>query len=54
MHVSPTLLLELGGILIALTVLGSLARRGGLSPIPLYLLTGLALGEGTIAPHPSV
>ena len=39
-------LLELGVILIALTVLGSAARRFALSPIPLYLLAGLALGNG--------
>ncbi len=46
MHVSVALLLELGLILVALTLLGTLARRFGLSPIPLYLIAGLALGEG--------
>ena len=50
MAVSAPLLLELGAILVALTVLGSAARRYGLSPIPLYLLTGLFLGTGGIAP----
>lgn len=50
MAVSAPLLLELGAILIVLTVLGSTARRYGLSPIPLYLLTGLFLGNGGIAP----
>lgn len=32
-----------------LTVLGGAARRFGLSPIPLYLLTGLFLGNGGVA-----
>jgi CPA2 family monovalent cation:H+ antiporter-2 len=48
--VSAPLLFELGAILVVLTVLGSVARRYGLSPIPLYLLTGLFLGTGGIAP----
>jgi CPA2 family monovalent cation:H+ antiporter-2 len=48
--VSAPLLLELGAILVVLTVLGSAARRYGLSPIPLYLLTGLFLGTGGVAP----
>ena len=50
MTVSAPLLFELGAILLALTILGSAARRYGLSPIPLYLLTGLFLGNGGIAP----
>ena len=52
MEISAGFLFELGGILIALTVLGSAARRYGLSPIPLYLLAGLFVGEGGIAPVP--
>ncbi len=40
------LLLELGLLLGALSLLGGLARRAGFSPVPLYLLGGLALGEG--------
>jgi CPA2 family monovalent cation:H+ antiporter-2 len=48
--VSAPLLFELGAILVVLTVLGSAARRYGLSPIPLYLLTGLFLGTGGVAP----
>jgi len=47
------LLLELGVVLAALTVLGTVARRYGLSPVPLYLLAGLALGDGGIAPVPA-
>ena len=53
MQISATLLLELGVILAVLTVLGSAARRFALSPIPLYLLAGLALGEGGLAPIPA-
>src|SRR5215211_3257041 len=53
MQISATLLLELGVILAALTVLGTAARRYALSPIPLYLIAGLALGEGGFAPIPA-
>ena len=53
MAVASGLLLELGLILVALTVLGAAARRLGLSPIPLYLLAGLFLGEGGVAPMPA-
>ncbi|GJF12413.1 potassium transporter [Mycolicibacterium cyprinidarum] len=48
MHDSIALLLEIGLLLVVLTILGALARRVSLSPIPLYLLTGLALGDGGI------
>lgn len=44
------LLVELGAVLLALTVGARLSGRVGLSPIPLYLLAGLALGEGGVAP----
>lgn len=40
------LFLELGGIILLLAILAGLAKRIGLSPIPLYLLGGLAFGEG--------
>ncbi|QEN14125.1 cation:proton antiporter [Mycolicibacterium sp. ELW1] len=53
MAVSAALLLELGVIFTVLTILGTLARRFALSPIPLYLLAGLALGNGGIAPVPA-
>lgn len=39
-------LLEIGAVLFLLGILGGVARRFGLSPVPLYLLTGLVLGEG--------
>jgi len=50
---SVALLLELGAILTALSLLGTLARRLALSPVPLYLLAGLALGDGGLAPVPA-
>lgn len=45
---SATLLLELGGLLLVLAVVARLAHRTGISPIPLFLLAGLALGEGGV------
>ncbi|GAA1408382.1 cation:proton antiporter [Catellatospora coxensis] len=53
MHTSTALLIELGVVLAALSVLAGLARRVGLSPVPLYLLAGLCLGPGGIAPVPA-
>ncbi|GAA0518303.1 potassium transporter [Saccharopolyspora subtropica] len=53
MHTSIALLLELGIVLIVLGAVGSVTRRFGVSPIPLYLLVGLAVGEGGIAPLPA-
>jgi CPA2 family monovalent cation:H+ antiporter-2 len=47
------LLLELGVILTVLSLLGTVARRFSLSPVPLYLVAGLALGDGGIAPVPA-
>jgi monovalent cation:H+ antiporter-2, CPA2 family len=44
------LLLELGAVIFTLGVLGRLAGRIGLSPIPLYLLAGLAFGKGGLLP----
>ena len=44
------LFLELGGIILGLGVLGALALRAGISPIPLYLIAGLAFGTGGILP----
>lgn len=53
MEVSTALLLELGLLLLVLTVLGSAARRVGFSPIPLYLLAGLFLGQGGLTSVPA-
>lgn len=41
-------LIELGAVFFGLGVLGRLAQRAGLSPIPLYLLGGLAFGSGGV------
>src|ERR671936_397527 len=49
MH-GATVLLELGGVILGLGVLGRVAGRLGLSAIPLYLLAGLAFGEGGLLP----
>lgn len=42
--------LELGGIILALAVLARVATALDVSPIPFYLLAGLAFGEGGLAP----
>jgi CPA2 family monovalent cation:H+ antiporter-2 len=44
------LLLELGAIVLGLAVFARLAVSIGLSPIPLYLLAGLAFGKGGLIP----
>jgi len=49
-QISAPLLLQLGAVLTVLALLGTVARRFALSPIPVYLLTGLALGNGGITP----
>ena len=48
-HVA-VLLVELGLLFLALSLLGLLARRLGLSPVPFVLVTALAFGEGGVAP----
>lgn len=47
---TATLLLELGAVLLVLAGAARVALRLGVSPIPLYLLTGLALGDGGVYP----
>jgi K+:H+ antiporter subunit KhtU len=42
--------LELGAIVFGLGVLGRVAHLVGMSPIPLYLLAGLAFGRGGLVP----
>jgi CPA2 family monovalent cation:H+ antiporter-2 len=49
-HSTAAALLELGAVLFGLSVLGRLAWRIGISPIPLYLLGGLAFGQGGLLP----
>lgn len=50
MQVSGALLFQLGALLATLAVVGALARRFALSPIPVYLLAGLSLGKGGLLP----
>jgi monovalent cation:H+ antiporter-2, CPA2 family len=45
-----TLLIELGAVILGLGLLGAFAGRLGISPIPLYLLAGLAFGQGGLVP----
>lgn len=45
---AATLLMELGAILVALAFLGRVAARFGIPSIPLYLLAGLAVGNGGV------
>ncbi|MGY1812520.1 cation:proton antiporter [Blastococcus sp. SYSU D00820] len=44
------LLVELGAVVLALGVVGRLAARTGLSPVPFYLLAGLGFGTGGLLP----
>src|SRR5579884_2575414 len=46
------LLIELGCAIVGLAVLARVASRFGLPAIPLYLLAGLAFGDGGLAPLP--
>ncbi|MET9802390.1 cation:proton antiporter [Streptomyces sp. NPDC006368] len=50
MHDTAALLIELGAVILALGLIGRFAGRIGLSPIPLYLLAGLAFGHGGLLP----
>ncbi len=45
-----SLLIEIGAVVLALGVVGTLAKRIGISPIPVYLLAGLAFGQGGLLP----
>jgi monovalent cation:H+ antiporter-2, CPA2 family len=49
-HNSAVALIELGAIFFGLGVLGRVAWKIGISPIPFYLLGGLAFGSGGILP----
>ncbi|MFF9557768.1 cation:proton antiporter [Streptomyces albus] len=50
MHDTTVLLIELGAVILGLGLVGRFAGRIGLSPIPLYLLGGLAFGHGGLFP----
>ncbi|MFN0091688.1 MAG: cation:proton antiporter [Acidimicrobiales bacterium] len=47
---SSAVLTELGAVIVALAVVGRLAARFGLPSIPLYLIAGLLVGEGSVIP----
>ncbi|KAA3638792.1 MAG: cation:proton antiporter [Armatimonadetes bacterium] len=44
------LLVEIGAVVLGLGILARLSDRIGVSPIPLYLLVGLAFGDGGLIP----
>ncbi|MFI0465647.1 cation:proton antiporter [Saccharopolyspora sp. 5N102] len=50
MHDTAISLIELGAVFFGLGILGRLAWKIGVSPIPLYLLGGLAFGTGGLVP----
>ncbi|TDD40891.1 cation:proton antiporter [Nonomuraea terrae] len=50
MHHTAVIFLEFGAVVLGLGVLGALALRVGISPIPLYLIAGLAFGTGGVLP----
>src|SRR5262244_980595 len=49
-HDLSHVLIELGLVVVGLAVLARVASRWGFSAIPLYLLAGLAFGNGGLAP----
>lgn len=50
MHETTLLLIEVGALLLVLGLLSRLADRLGFSPIPLFLVIGLLIGEGGLVP----
>ena len=48
--VEPAFLLELGGVVVGLALLARIAARYRLPASPLFLLAGLAFGEGGMFP----
>ncbi|MCX2970013.1 MULTISPECIES: cation:proton antiporter [Streptomyces] len=50
MEHTTILLIELGAVILGLGLVGRFAGRLGMSPIPLYLLGGLAFGHGGLLP----
>jgi len=49
-HDTSQILIELGGTIVGLALLARFANRLGFSAIPLYLLAGLAFGNGGLVP----
>ncbi len=50
MEEGALLLVELGAIVLGLALMARFAGRLGITPIPLYLLAGLAIGQGGLVP----
>jgi CPA2 family monovalent cation:H+ antiporter-2 len=50
LHHTAVIFLEFGAVVLGLGVLGAFALRVGISPIPLYLIAGLAFGTGGVLP----
>src|SRR5215207_7412412 len=50
MHETTLLLIEVGALLLGMSLLGRLALLVGISPIPFYLVLGLAFGTGGFVP----
>lgn len=50
MHETTLLLIEVGALLLGMSLLGRLALATGISPIPFYLVIGLAFGNGGFVP----
>lgn len=50
---SDLLVIELGAVVLGLAVVARVARRVGLPALPMYLLVGLALGEGGLVELPA-
>ncbi|MGM1058512.1 cation:proton antiporter [Saccharothrix sp. Mg75] len=50
MHSTAIALIQLGAVFFGLGLLGKMAWRIGISPIPLYLIGGLAFGQGGLVP----
>jgi len=50
LHDTTVLLIEVGALLLLLSIVGQMGSRFGFSPIPFYLIAGLLLGEGGLVP----
>ena len=50
MDETTLLLIEVGALLLGMSLLGRLSLLIGISPIPFYLVLGLAFGEGSFFP----
>ncbi len=50
MHETTQILIEAGALLFAMSILGRMAARIGISAIPVYLLLGLMFGRGSLIP----